>query len=67
MMGLLKVRVLRGKNLVVRDVRTSDPYVVIKMGDQVPPLPFSFALSHPSLSLSLDLSLNLSLYLRIHL
>ncbi|CAA7410401.1 unnamed protein product [Spirodela intermedia] len=34
MMGLLKVRVVRGKNLVVRDVRASDPYVVIKMGDQ---------------------------------
>lgn len=36
-MGLLRVRVQRGVNLAIRDVtaRTSDPYVVIKMGKQV--------------------------------
>lgn len=32
--GLLKVRVRRGINLAVRDVRSSDPYIVIKMGKQ---------------------------------
>lgn len=36
-MGLLRVRVQKGVNLAIRDVtaRTSDPYVVIKMGKQV--------------------------------
>ncbi|KAI3517894.1 hypothetical protein L1887_17115 [Cichorium endivia] len=32
--GLLKVRVKRGLDLAVRDITDSDPYVVIKMGDQ---------------------------------
>ncbi|CAN6445655.1 unnamed protein product [Victoria cruziana] len=32
--GLLKVHVIRGTNLAVRDLRSSDPYVVVKMGDQ---------------------------------
>ncbi|KAF8407633.1 hypothetical protein HHK36_006766 [Tetracentron sinense] len=34
LLGLLRVRVCRGINLAVRDVRTSDPYVVILMGKQ---------------------------------
>ncbi|KAE8735024.1 outer envelope protein 64 [Hibiscus syriacus] len=34
LMGLLRVHVKRGVNLAVRDVRTSDPYVVVKMGHQ---------------------------------
>ncbi|KAI9113990.1 hypothetical protein K1719_015241 [Acacia pycnantha] len=33
-MGLLRVRIKRGVNLAVRDVRSSDPYVVVKMGTQ---------------------------------
>jgi len=33
-MGLLKVKVVRGVNLAKRDARGSDPYVVIKMGNQ---------------------------------
>lgn len=33
-LGLLRVRVKRGINLAVRDVRSSDPYVVIRMGKQ---------------------------------
>ncbi|OVA01061.1 C2 calcium-dependent membrane targeting [Macleaya cordata] len=33
--GLLKVTVVQGKQLVIRDFRTSDPYVVIKLGNQV--------------------------------
>ncbi|XP_054822057.1 protein C2-DOMAIN ABA-RELATED 4-like [Prosopis cineraria] len=32
--GLLRIRVKRGVNLAVRDVRSSDPYVVVKMGKQ---------------------------------
>lgn len=35
MVGLLKVRVLRGVNLAVRDLWSSDPYVILKMGKQV--------------------------------
>lgn len=34
-MGLLRVHIQRGVNLAVRDVRSSDPYIVIKMGKQV--------------------------------
>ncbi|CAL9101937.1 unnamed protein product [Musa textilis] len=34
MLGLLKVRVLRGVNLAVRDLWSSDPYVILKMGKQ---------------------------------
>lgn len=34
-MGLLRIRVKRGINLAIRDVRTSDPYVIIRMGKQV--------------------------------
>ncbi|CAH9112977.1 unnamed protein product [Cuscuta epithymum] len=34
LLGILKVRIKRGVNLAVRDVRTSDPYVVVKMGKQ---------------------------------
>ncbi|RZS11213.1 hypothetical protein BHM03_00042662, partial [Ensete ventricosum] len=35
LLGLLKVRVLRGVNLAYRDARGSDPYVVLRMGSQV--------------------------------
>ncbi|CAI9759565.1 unnamed protein product [Fraxinus pennsylvanica] len=34
LLGLLRIRVKRGVNLAVRDVRSSDPYVVAKMGKQ---------------------------------
>ncbi|CAA0820556.1 phosphoglucomutase- putative / glucose phosphomutase- putative [Striga hermonthica] len=33
-LGLLKIRVLRGNNLAVRDTMTSDPYVVVECGSQ---------------------------------
>ncbi|KAK4778851.1 hypothetical protein SAY86_006379 [Trapa natans] len=33
-LGLLRICVKRGVNLAVRDVRTSDPYVVVKLGNQ---------------------------------
>ncbi|KMT04360.1 hypothetical protein BVRB_8g184330 [Beta vulgaris subsp. vulgaris] len=33
--GVLKVVVVQGKRLVVRDFKTSDPYVKLKLGDQV--------------------------------
>ncbi|KAL0534485.1 hypothetical protein IC582_028776 [Cucumis melo] len=32
--GRLKVIVVQGKNLVIRDFRSSDPYVVVKLGKQ---------------------------------
>ncbi|XP_059641521.1 protein C2-DOMAIN ABA-RELATED 4-like [Cornus florida] len=34
LLGLLRVRIQRGVNLAVRDVTSSDPYVVVKMGKQ---------------------------------
>ncbi|XP_073295577.1 protein C2-DOMAIN ABA-RELATED 4-like [Primulina huaijiensis] len=34
LLGLLRIRIKRGINLAVRDVRSSDPYVVVKMGRQ---------------------------------
>ncbi|GMJ00708.1 C2-domain ABA-related2 [Hibiscus trionum] len=34
MMGLLRIHVKRGVNLAVRDVVSSDPYVVVRMGKQ---------------------------------
>lgn len=33
--GVLKVAVVRGKGLVVRDFTSSDPYVILKLGNQV--------------------------------
>lgn len=33
--GLIKVNVVRGTNLAVRDVVTSDPYVILSLGHQV--------------------------------
>lgn len=32
--GLIKVNVVRGYNLVIRDVVTSDPYVILSLGEQ---------------------------------
>jgi hypothetical protein len=34
LMGLLRIHIHRGLNLAVRDIRSSDPYVIIKMGKQ---------------------------------
>lgn len=33
--GELKVKVIRGINLAVRDLLTSDPYVILNLGRQV--------------------------------
>lgn len=33
--GLIKVNILRGSNLAIRDVISSDPYVVLTLGHQV--------------------------------
>ncbi|GAB4840463.1 Arginase, catabolizes arginine to ornithine and urea [Ancistrocladus abbreviatus] len=33
-MGLLRIRVRRGINLAVRDVKSSDPYVIVRLGKQ---------------------------------
>lgn len=35
LVGLLKVRVVRGVDLAIRDLRSSDPYVVVRIGKQV--------------------------------
>ncbi|KAI8542749.1 hypothetical protein RHMOL_Rhmol08G0163700 [Rhododendron molle] len=34
LLGLLRIQVKRGINLAVRDVCSSDPYAVVKMGKQ---------------------------------
>ncbi|XP_064986155.1 GTPase activating protein 1-like isoform X1 [Musa acuminata AAA Group] len=34
LLGLLRVRVQRGVNLAVRDFTSSDPYVILRMGNQ---------------------------------
>ncbi|PON45393.1 C2 domain containing protein [Trema orientale] len=34
LMGLLRIHIHRGVNLAIRDVRSSDPYVVVRMGKQ---------------------------------
>lgn len=33
--GVLKVKVAKGTNLAVRDMLSSDPYVVLNLGQQV--------------------------------
>jgi hypothetical protein len=33
--GLIKVNVIRGTNLAVRDMMSSDPYVILNLGHQV--------------------------------
>ncbi|KVH97351.1 hypothetical protein Ccrd_000546 [Cynara cardunculus var. scolymus] len=33
--GLIKVNVVRGTNLAVRDMMTSDPYVILSLGNQI--------------------------------
>ena len=35
LLGLLRIRIKRGVNLAVRDLNSSDPYVVVKMAKQV--------------------------------
>lgn len=40
--GMLKIKVVKGTNLAIRDMLSSDPYVVLTLGQQVrtpaPPL-----------------------------
>lgn len=33
--GLLKVKVIKGTNLAIRDMMSSDPYVILTLGKQV--------------------------------
>ena len=33
--GMLKVKVIKGTNLAIRDIKSSDPYVVLSLGQQV--------------------------------
>ncbi|CAL9059804.1 unnamed protein product [Musa banksii] len=53
LLGLLRVRVQRGVNLAVRDFTSSDPYVILRMGNQVRSSSSS-SLASPFLSASLD-------------
>ncbi|GKV18814.1 hypothetical protein SLEP1_g29147 [Rubroshorea leprosula] len=39
-LGMLKVVVVQGKRLAIRDFKTSDPYVIVKLGNQVIWVPF---------------------------
>ena len=41
--GMLKVKVIKGTDLAVRDMMTSDPYVILKLGQQVGCSQFSLA------------------------
>lgn len=41
-LGFLKITVQRGINLAIRDTLTSDPYVVIHIGQQVRSIPSFF-------------------------
>ncbi|KAF3332646.1 putative ADP-ribosylation factor GTPase-activating protein AGD11 isoform X1 [Carex littledalei] len=34
LLGLLKVKVIKGVNLAVRDISSSDPYVILRMGNK---------------------------------
>ncbi|KAK1351639.1 putative ADP-ribosylation factor GTPase-activating protein AGD11 [Heracleum sosnowskyi] len=34
LLGLLRVRIKRGVNLAIRDTRSSDPYVILRLGKQ---------------------------------
>jgi Ca2+-dependent lipid-binding protein len=34
-LGLIRLRIKKGTNLIPRDSRTSDPYVVLTMAEQV--------------------------------
>ncbi|KAJ8429681.1 hypothetical protein Cgig2_015023 [Carnegiea gigantea] len=34
MMGLLRIRIKRGINLAIRDIKSSDPYVIVRLGKQ---------------------------------
>ncbi|CAL9123347.1 unnamed protein product [Musa acuminata var. zebrina] len=55
LLGLLRVRVQRGVNLAVRDFTSSDPYVILRMGNQVrSSSSSSSSLASPFLSASLD-------------
>jgi rRNA processing protein Krr1/Pno1 len=40
--GLLKVIVSHGKKLAIRDFTSSDPYVIVRVGDAVSLLPRQF-------------------------
>lgn len=47
--GLIKVNVVRGIDLVIRDVRSSDPYVMLCLGNQVSLKPYElFLLQNPT-------------------
>lgn len=44
--GLLKIKVIRGTNLAIRDMMSSDPYVVMTLGQQVSSFLINFLCEH---------------------
>ena len=44
--GLLKVKVIKGTNLAIRDMMSSDPYVVMTLGKQVSSFLINFLCEH---------------------
>jgi len=52
--GLIKVDILRGTNLAIRDVMSSDPYVILNLGHQVSNSKFTKV--HPRAMQSLSVS-----------
>ena len=50
-LGLLKLKIMRGINLPVHDAHHSDPYVVVEMGEQVSSLSLLSLSLPPYLSL----------------
>jgi len=49
--GKLKVKVIKGTDLAIRDMMTSDPYVIFTLGQQVGCSQFSLAYIHEKLLL----------------
>ncbi|KAG2315852.1 hypothetical protein Bca52824_018974 [Brassica carinata] len=55
LLGLLRIRIKRGVNLAVRDINSSDPYVVVKMGKQVI---YVVTIIEYSISISINIQIN---------
>ncbi|XP_011040154.1 PREDICTED: probable ADP-ribosylation factor GTPase-activating protein AGD13 [Populus euphratica] len=56
-LGLLKVTVVQRKKLVIRDFKTSDPYVVVKLGNQTAKTKFINSCLNPVWNEELSFSL----------
>lgn len=52
--GVLKITVVKGSNLAVRDMLTSDPYVVLTLGHQVSSFTYITRHTHPPTTNKMD-------------